>query len=257
MPSYQPVAAALRGLEILRQVNALQPASVKALHQATGIDKATIVRMLETLIHAGYVAQHPAGYQVTGRVLQLSAGFDLHQKAAQLAGPVMARFRQAVGWPSDIAVRDGDAMIVVGTSREPGPLSFNRRPGFRAPIPQTSIGRAYLAHCPDTERAEILAQLRARAEGDPLPADAVLDRMLAGIREQGFAVMDDGYSEREYGGTLWAMAVPVMAEGRLYGALNIMMLRQAVTQDMARETYLPQLRAAAAELAAAFRDGGL
>lgn len=257
MSSYKPVAALLRGLEVLRCVNRMGLATVRALHEATGADKATIVRMLETLIHAGYVRRDEAagGYRATGRVLELSLGFDRLRVAADLAAPVLARFRAEIGWPSDFALRDGDAMIVAETSREPGPMFLNRRPGFRAPILPTSIGRAYLASCPAEERAEIIALLRARPEGGP--SDADLAALLTQVRRAGCAEMDEAYSQAEYSGVTSALAVPVMDEdGRAHGALNVMYLRKAMGADRARRDMPPRLRTAATELAAVFREGG-
>lgn len=257
MPSYTPVTAVLRGLEVLRVVNSLGLATVRAIHQKTAFDKATIVRMLETLIHAGYVTHEPeaGGYRVTGRALLLSAGFDRHESAAALSAPVLVRFRGVIGWPSDMAICDGDAMIVVRTTREPGPLSFNRNAGYRAPMHTTSLGKAYLAFCSADERSSILDRLRTATEA--FPDSETLEATLAQVRDDGFAVMDDTYSQSEYDGMLWAMAVPVIDGELLYGSINIMMLRQAITLEVARETYLPALMQAAAELAAAFRAGGL
>ncbi|CAH2404606.1 IclR family transcriptional regulator domain-containing protein [Mesorhizobium escarrei] len=251
MASYKPVEAVLRGLEVLRVVNRSGPATVRAIHQETGLDKSTIIRMLETLIHAGYVtvASNGGGYGVTGRVLQLSTGFVRYDKAAEICAPILSNFRQNYGWPSDFAIRDDDAMIVVRTSRETGPFNFNRNPGFRAPIMLTSIGKAYLAFCDDVEANEILDRL---AETVPhLPSRARIERAMAKVRAAGYAVMDDGYSQREYKGTIWAMAVPVQDHARLYGALNMMFLKQTVSPDIATERYLAPLQAAAAEMAEA------
>ncbi len=78
MPSFKPVIALTRGLEILRVVNEQQLTSVGALHKATGLDKATIVRMLETLEHEGYVmrdAERARGD--AGRVCSASSLFFL------------------------------------------------------------------------------------------------------------------------------------------------------------------------------------
>jgi len=259
MGSYNPVTAVLRGLEVLRVVNAEGLASVKAIHAATGFDKATIVRMLETLIHAGYVVHDATGggYRVSGRVMQLSAGFKLHDTAAELAGPILGRFRQKIGWPSDFAICDRDAMILVRTTREPGPLYHNRTRGYRAPILYTSLGKSYLAFCPDAERSEILKMLRAADTTNSVPSDDAIENALVQIRAQGFAVMEDSYSAKEYNNTFWAIAVPVMTERRVYGAVNIMMLRQAVTQRTAEDAYLPGLREAAAEIARTFEAASL
>ena len=80
MPSFKPVIALSRGLDILRVVNEERQASVGSLHKATGLDKATIVRMLETLEHEGYVLRDVdrAVYAPTGRALLLSQGYDQH-----------------------------------------------------------------------------------------------------------------------------------------------------------------------------------
>lgn len=259
MPSFKPVIALTRGLEVLRVVNELRDASVAALHKRTGLDKATIVRMLETLEHEGYVTRNASstGYVATGRTLQLSNGYDRHHRIGLLAEPILAEFRHAIGWPSDVALFDHDAMIVVQTSRETGPLFFNRRPGFRAPVLETSIGRAYLAFCDPEERERIVERLRAKP--DPRNALAhdprTLDALLAAVRARGFACMDDSYSEREYAGQLWAMAVPVHDEGGVHAALNIMMLRSAVTPEMAEERFLEPLKDTARHLASALRKG--
>ncbi len=254
MPSYKPVTSVLRGLEVLRVINRTMPTTVKELHYETGFDKATIVRMLETLIHAGYVARDPESgtYRVVGRVLQLSSGFSAHDRAAEICAPILSRFRRTVGWPSDFAMRDAESMIVVQTSRTDGPMFFNRRPGFRAPIPATSIGKVYLAFCPEVERYEILSLLQSGPGAGALPRK--LMTRLAGIRAAGFAMMEDSYSQSQYGGAITAMAVPVMEGHTLRGALNIMLLREAVGQEEAVERYLPVLQATAAEIGAAFRD---
>lgn len=257
MTSYKPVTAVLRGLEVLRVANRSGLATVKLIHQETGLDKATIVRMLETLIHAGYVSadRDGGGYHVTGRVLQLSAGFVLYDRAAEISMPILERLHAIVDWPSDFSIRDDDAMIVARTSRQTGPFNFNRNAGFRAPILQTSIGRAYLAHCNETEREDILARL---AETTPrLPPRARIDRVLEGVREAGFAVMDEGYSRREYKGAILAIAVPVQSEMHLHGSLNLMFLRATIDPSEAARRYLAPLQTAAATIATALSGAGI
>jgi IclR family transcriptional regulator, mhp operon transcriptional activator len=57
MTSFRPVIALSRGLEVLRVINQERQSTVGSLHKATGLNKATIVRMLETLEHEGYVVR--------------------------------------------------------------------------------------------------------------------------------------------------------------------------------------------------------
>lgn len=255
MPSFKPVIALTRGLEILRVVNQERQATIRAIHAATGLDKATIVRMLETLEHEGYVMRDPdqAIYSPTGRTLVLSQGFDRHLWIGRTAESIMNAFRQRIGWPSDVAIFDRDAMIVVQTTRDAGPLSMNRRTGFRAPVLATSLGRCYVAFCGEEEREQIIATLAALPGewNDLARHPRKLKAMLEKIREDGYAAMDPDYSKREYGSGVWAVGVPVMHEGKVYGAMNIMMLQSAVSPDEAAEKLIGPLKETADELARA------
>jgi len=253
VPSFKPVIALSRGLEILRVVNQERESSVGSLHRATGLDKATIVRMLETLEHEGYVLREAdrAVYAPTGRALLLSQGFDQHLWIGSLAQPVMAAFRREVGWPSDIAVFDRDAMIVAQTTREDGAMGFMRRPGFRFPVLMTSMGRAYLAFCDALVRDRIIAALAAV----PGPATELarhprsLARLIAETRERGYALMDDRYSQEVFNNQVWALGVPVRDDCQVFASINLMMLRSAVAQDTGVTQFLEPLRSAAAAIA--------
>lgn len=249
MASYKPVAAALRVLEVLAAVNRLnRKASVAEIHRRTGIDKATIVRMLETLAHAGYLVREPdqAIYQVTGKALSLSTAFDRHTVFGTIIAPLMAEFRLAVGWPSDVALFDTDAMLVVQSSREGETFSFNRSPGFRAPMLGTSLGLAYLAFCPPAERAAILARLSgntadtapwAKLAHDP----ARVARRLEEVRTRGYATMDESYSRLEYEGRIASIGVPIMTERELFASINVIYLTSALSPQKARESLLVPL----------------
>lgn len=252
-PSFKPVEAVARALKVLRVVNEEKQATVASIHKQTGLDKATIVRMLETLHHEGYVAKDPerAVYSVTARTLLLSQGYDKSRWVSGVAEPSLARFRNAIGWPSDIALFDFDAMVVVQTSRGSGPLSFNRQPGFRSPMLVTSIGIAYLAFCAEDERQHIIDRLATEGgDWNQLAQEPErLDKLLAQVRKDGFAVMSDEYSSNVFASNVWAIGVPVMHEGKLFATMNVMLLKSAVSLSEARRTLLAPLQATAAEIA--------
>jgi IclR family transcriptional regulator, mhp operon transcriptional activator len=254
MPSFKPVIALARGLEILRAINAEHEATVGSLHKATSLDKATIVRMLETLEHEGYVSRDPhrAVYAVTGRCLLLTQGYDHHLWVGKIAEPVMQEFRRQIGWPSDIAVFDHDAMAVAKTTREPGLLLFSRRPGFRFPLLATSMGLAYLAFCGEEEQARIIAKL-ASAPGkwtEPARHPGRLMKMLGRIRRQGYALMSDEYSSEVFDYKVWGLGVPIQKEHCVFASMNVMLLRNAVSIEDGVRDYLSPLQHAAARIAA-------
>ncbi|KMO13638.1 helix-turn-helix domain-containing protein [Methylobacterium platani] len=255
MPSFLPVTAALRVLEVLAALNRLREASVGDLFRETGLNRPTIVRMLETLIHAGMVARHPARpvYVATGRTLELSSGYRRHEEMALAAAPTLARLHAALQWPSDVSVFDGDAMVVARTSRGEGVLHFNRRPGYRAPLLGTSLGLAYLAFCAPETRDRALAAL----SGSPEPWNAVardpraVAGLLEGVRRNGYAGMIEAYSDAAYHGVASAIGVPVLIGGVAAGSLNLMYLRHSLTEADVVARFVAPLREAAEEIAAA------
>ncbi len=254
MTSYKPVAAALRVLEVLASVNRLcGRATIGEVHHRTGIDKATIVRMLETLTHAGYVVRDPKErlYRTTGRTLMLSAGFDRHSAVGAIVATHLGDFRQTIDWPSDVALFDHDAMLIIESSRRGGALSFNRAPGYRAPVLGTSLGLAYIAHCPQSECDEFV-QLAAK---DPAPWNdiardpALMEATLASIRERGYATMTDSYSRREYMNRIFSIGVPIISESTVYAAINVIYLRNVLTPEVVLETLLAPLKGVAEQMA--------
>lgn len=253
MPSFKPVVAVARGLEVLRVINEERISTVRSLNKATGLDKATIVRMLETLEHEGYVMRDAerAIYSLTGRTLLLSQGYDQHLWIGNVVEPTLRKFRKEIGWPSDVALFDRDAMIVAQTSRDAGFLHFNRVPGFRAPVLGTSIGRSYLAFLPEAEQNQVIETLaKAPGQWNELARNPKkLARMLQEIRERGYALMDADYSRDEYEGTVWAMGVPIRNDKQVLASINIMMLRTAISQEDGVKRFLQPLQRTAAILA--------
>ena len=256
MGSYKPVNAVLRSLEVLAAVSRLKGrATVGKLHRETAIDKATIVRMLETLMHAGYVCRDgdQAFYEVTGKTLLLCAGYDRHRTVGRIVAPILAAFRNTIGWPSDVAIFDRDAMLVVETSREAGPMLVNRHPGYRAPILATSLGLAYLAFTDPQVRDEVLVrEAEDGATWNDLARDrAKADEVFAKVREQGYATMHDDYSRIEYRHLISTVGVPILANGKAVASMNVLFLKSALPVEAAVESIVPALKACASEIAGA------
>ncbi|QIG50694.1 helix-turn-helix domain-containing protein [Nordella sp. HKS 07] len=247
MPSFEPVNAVVRALDILRLINEFGPISVVDLQKRSGMPKATALRMVETLIAVGYVSRSAGAlYAPTGKCLLLSSGFDIKAGYVKAAEPVLAKLRDTVGWPSDFAIYDNDAMLIVLTSSELGVLSLSGQGVARAPLLRSGLGRAYLAHLPDDECESLIDRF--------LPADPragtrrQLERMLAEARERGYAVSDEDYLDTLYPVGMHAIAVPVMGRSGPIAALNVLFLRKALPLEKGVKTLLSPLRAAAHEI---------
>lgn len=245
MPSYEPVTALTRGLQVLEAVAAERAATIKSLHAATGIPKPTLVRIVETLIHAGYLASSggSSSYVLTARPLMLSGGVNDVQRLAATAAPLLTEFRTAVQWPSDLAVLDRDAMVILETSRQPGQLSINRQIGSRVPATRTALGRAFLAHLPADRRSACITALRA-ATGEP-PDAAAFEALLSKVRARGYA-----WSDREHQPDIRALAAPVFSRSEVVASVNVIVIAAAMSLAELEERYAGRLIDLAARVTA-------
>lgn len=254
MAAFDPVNAVVRALEVLRLINRLDQASVVEIHRQTGFPKATVLRMIETLMSCGYVVRVPGTsvYEPTGRCLLLSNGFRPHARAIAVAGPLLSAFRKKIGWPSDFGIFDNDAMVIAVTSREFGVMSLNRKAGERAPLLLSALGRAYFAFCEEEERERVLALLKNSTNPFDKAAKnpTAVRRMLQETKARGFSMTDRTYLDTVYEGAIWGIAVTVVGGDRVMAAMNVMFLRSAMSLESGIKSLMPALKRAASEIGA-------
>lgn len=256
MPSFEPVIAVVRALTVLRLVNALGTSTLKQLHEESRLHRSTILRMLETLMHERYVVRDSASgtYSATGKTLLLSNGFERSNRLSKIAGPHLQRLRQQIGWPSDLAILDGDVMLILLTSREFNVVALNHKAGARAPLLTSSLGRAFLAFCDVETRERLLTHLlsggrRRRASGETGRRKA--EQMLATVRKNGYATPDPEFNKQSGAGLAIGFSVPVLVDGVAIASLSVAFLENALTMQQATRTLLPCLQDAASALSQA------
>jgi len=177
-----------RGLELLR---AFRPGAESLgngeLAERCGLSRATVSRLTQTLLRAGFL-EHDAearryrlGVPVLSLALARRSGSLLLQNAAAPMRELAERARINVG----LALADRDDMVYLESFR------YARRvaqrtvvAGQRVPIELTALGRAWLAWCTDEERAATLALLRARTDAPALRRE--LNAALADVERQGW-----------------------------------------------------------------------
>lgn len=249
------IRALARGLEVFKLLQAQPTYSLQELHQATGLAKPTLLRVLKTLEEAG-LAHRAFGdgrYRVGARARLLGRAVGPHHVVAEQAGPVLDALCRRVLWPSDIAVYKDGAMEILETSRQQTPFLVNRaRMGYRVHMLLSAMGRIYLACCPEDERNAILDRLRR--SNDPYDRKA-RDRAavlvsLAKDRERGYAVRAPGYGRwGPEGGVAAAIAVPVRRGEQVLGSVNLGWVAGAVSMEEMVAKHLGDLQEAAEEIA--------
>jgi IclR family transcriptional regulator, mhp operon transcriptional activator len=255
-----------RGLQVLDVLHATPIASLHDIHLATRISKPSLLRIMNTLEQAGVVSRRlvDGRYRISALSGMAPKG-DRYDRVAEAAAPVLHRLCQKVLWPSDLVVPAGDHMERRETSRMYSPFFVQPMHRTRA-HPRigwllTGVGRAYLAFCPEKEREGILQRLRnSDKPEDRLARDPKrLDRILAEVRQRGYATRDPTFVGGPYGAPpfddgLAAIVVPLQDGARVHGSINILWIKTAFTVEEFAARHLADLRVAAAEIVESVRS---
>ncbi len=259
MAGDESVRSVVRAMQILRALQTLQRASLAELQRHTGLPKPTLLRLMHTL-EAEQAVWRPQGDGLWRPAVLLQPTRilrDEHLRLVEAALPAMEALREKVVWPSDLAVRQGLSMRLLETTRRSSGLAVNRDPiGHRIDLLRSAVGRAYLAHCPASERAVVVRQLQRRA-GPGADVAAEVEALVAEVLRRGHAVRDPHYGGSDasidtFDDQLRAIAVPVIARKRVLACINVVWPRRfgARTQIVAR--HLGDLHDAASQIAQAW-----
>ncbi|HSV01888.1 MAG TPA: helix-turn-helix domain-containing protein [Phenylobacterium sp.] len=240
-----------KALAILEALNQSRVMPLAALHEATRLPKSSLVRLLETLIQAGYVVRvsRRDGYALTEAVLRLSSGLRHRDVVVDLARPLMEAFTRQHKWQVSLATAERDSMVVRFTTRHISP--FSREQNFlnrRVHMIQSAVGRAYFSFCSEEERGYILGVLRASGDELAIQEDAGhLAAIVARTRARGYATI-----RRPRSNPTQSFAVPLIhpETGSPVGAVTFFYYRSAMTEAQAVERYLAPVRQLADEIVA-------
>ena len=256
LPQVKSIVSLRRGIEVLCYLEGRFVSTLKEIHDATGVPKASLLRILKTLEGSGRVARRIAdgAYMPRPANQNLDAVLLQRLRLVQAAAPVLLSLKTDMPWPSDIAVRDGMEMMTLESNDTRGELDVNRRIiSYRPDMLHSAMGRAYLAFCDEAERRDLLAQLARSAGGLPRPAH--LERIIADTRARGYSIRDPA-SIGPAGDEVHAqsaIALPIFAQGRLIACLNCVWLAESMLIDVFVRRHMPRLVQAAQDTGAAWK----
>jgi DNA-binding IclR family transcriptional regulator len=206
-----------RGIEVLR---AFRPGSEVLgngeLAERTGLSKATVSRLTQTLVGSGYLEhdRQARAYRLGAPVLSLAHAMRGGSGLLAAATPLMLELAVARKINVGMAVRDRDEMVYLESIRYSARVSLRKVvSGQRVPIELTSLGRAWLAMAPETERAAFLAQLRQRRAAQWPALRRELDEAMQSVRREGWCVAS-------WQPEVVAVATPIMQGDRVVCVLN-------------------------------------
>lgn len=240
-----------RGLAVLDTVmqHRLDGVRIADLCRACGLQRATVYRLLATLIDSGYVARrgrwfYGPGPRVAAGWLQQPVADDM---AARLQ-PVLARVAAACGEPVFAVVREAGQSHCIARQIGTHPMQMLVvEVGRRQPLGVGAAGLALLAALPEAESAAVVA---ANARALPRYGGMTPERMdilVAATRQRGWSVVGN----HVIAGTLGVGLAVCSADGRPVAAISV-----AAPEDrMPRQRQQLIVRQMRAALETEFRPG--
>ncbi|MBV9882280.1 MAG: helix-turn-helix domain-containing protein [Sphingomonadaceae bacterium] len=253
-----------RGIDVLLEIHRSRAASLRELHESTGLPKATLLRMLLTLSKRGLVWQRIADGAFLPSRLHKVVDWDADSASAlaELASPHLAELSRRIAWPSVLAVPRLDHVEIIETNS-----SLNRLDsavlgpiGLKLSYIHTATGRAYLAACDAVERAAIINRLKPR---DASPGSvAALERIVAQTSARGWSERDpphpwpDRNRQEVVTDGRRSIAVPVRVHGHAVAAINITWPSHRMQMKDVLAQHLSTLQATAAAIGRAAEEKG-
>ena len=191
---------------------------VSQMAQSLGLPRATVYRLLKTLIQREWIIQEDKTYRLSFRLAGLfnGAGAGAQAALAERVKPLLQSLVNETGETAHFAVLDGDRVVYLAKVDSPHPIRMFSQVGWRGPLHATAVGKVLLA----SAEAKLLPQICDRALERFTPATIVekasLQAELAQIRAQGYAV-----DAEELIAGLTCVAVPVFMGEQVRGAISV------------------------------------
>jgi IclR family transcriptional regulator, pca regulon regulatory protein len=205
-----------RGLAILGCFTPERPVwGIADIADELGMSRSTTHRYVLTLTMLGYLVQGASRkYRLALRVTALGMSAMSSTSLQEHARPCMEELRDRAGFTVAVGVLDGPEVLLVdrlrGSRRGQHQIDLDQTPGSRLPAHCTAIGKLLLAHLPNYQQREYIAEMKlTRCTPNTITAKTALRVELQSIREQGLAA-----AEQEFAAGLYSIAAPVRSVSR-------------------------------------------
>lgn len=236
------VEKALRLLDLFDERRS--EAGLSELARLSGIDKATVLRMLGDLAATGLIEQDPSSRQwrLGAGILRLARLREAAFPVTGIINAILERLAQETGETAHASLRAGRDLGTIGVVESARSNRVYIEPGLMLPLHATASGLAYCAFARPEVRADVLARpLAAHTETTPTTTEA-LARRIDEARARGYASADQTYESEVYG-----IALPLFgADGFAVGALAVATPTSRLT-DSHRDRIIAALAPAARE----------
>jgi len=151
-----------KGLDVLELLAArATPLTMSQIATELGRSVSELFRMVDALVHRGYVAQADSGegFELTNKLFALGVARAPTKSLLEDALPEMRKLSRVIGQACHLAVASEEQMVVVARIEAPGNQGFSVRVGYRRPLVDSTSGLVLYAFQPEEVRAEWRARL--------------------------------------------------------------------------------------------------
>jgi DNA-binding IclR family transcriptional regulator len=211
-----------RGLDVLEALATAEEGGLgpSAVAESVNLDKATVTRLLQTLVAAGYVArdQDTRRYRLTAKILRVAHGVSARLDLLSLVRPHLRQLRNELDETVHLGVMEDLQVVYLDKLESTNSIQLVSAVGQTMPLHSTSLGKAMLAALPNTELEEKLARMDFARRTERTICDVGEFRHeILRTRQRGYATDD---RENEPLGACVAAAI-VGAGGRPVGAISV------------------------------------
>lgn len=208
-------------LDIIEAVAKSGSAGIRELSAHTGFPPPTIHRITSTLVERRYFKQDPLTKRLSLSIQFLELGTQVQQQfnLTAIARPHLEKLMDETKESANLAVLDGDHAAYLDHIRsDHSMLQLFTKPGTRAPLYCTGVGKIFLSRWSPSEVEEYLK----RTPLTPHTSHTIVDQFklleeLERIRGKGYAVDNEEMEE----GVRCVAALAVDHRGRPAGAISI------------------------------------
>jgi DNA-binding IclR family transcriptional regulator len=225
----EPTSSVERACRILRALSDPGVTRLTDIALATGLDKTTVLRVVEVLMRDGFVVRdaQTKHYSLGAELLVLGAAALARFDPRPLVRPSLLRLTGTFEDSVILSIPSGIESLCVDVEEGRFPIRANYLSvGSRRPLGAGAGSLALLAWMPDAERQAALAVIAPQLQQRyPRITIDLLETRAREARERGYAVLLDVVVERMGG-----IAAPILgADGRPVAAISIAALNDRIT----------------------------
>lgn len=204
-----PEARVLRALQVMeRIVESTQPVTLGQLAMRIGIPKATLARIVDTLVANNYLSPITGdrGLMPGPRAVHLALGTIGNSAFKRTCRAVLRTLVQSLGETCNLTGLDGDRVVYIERVETAEPLRFHVEPGSRHPLHCTAGGKLFLSQLSRLERNQLLDRLPLTN----MTPSTITDRKLLDAELDRLATKRIGTDNEEFIRGMVGVAVPVL-----------------------------------------------